>query len=79
MKWKTFSYNLYVKEILSTDIEMQIPNDPKDIECIKKDGEFFNILSSSSIWTVHGGQLFVVSEIQIGQEMENYMIIFQRN
>ena len=45
---------------------MEIPNDPKDIECIKRDGYFFNILSSSSIWTLYGGQLFVVSEIQVG-------------
>ncbi len=57
---------------------MEIPNEKEDEECIYKDGEFINMLTNGSIWSIHSKNLYIISEIKKADKIESSMLIFEK-
>ena len=58
----TFSYNINVVEFQQEqDEELNIPNEKEDVECLENDGKILSLLKNLSIWTIHEGNLYLIS------------------
>lgn len=79
--WHIFYFNICFIEKekpINGNNEMEIPNEKEDEECIYKDGEFINMLTNGSIWSIHSKNLYIISEIKKADKIESSMLIFEK-